>query len=428
MPMSAGMIMTITFLITTAGVIIWYFAVAYKYKQTLNNFSYTRGANLDTLDKNKGAVDLTCESGAEICVWRANAICTGAINSQSNTEGGPEPISNGLNGNSAYGNFDINNTIDLTADMAGKANGKQSFTYNFDVTNKNFGGKMCPNTYNTKTGAGQRPQLIATYACIPKGSKCQSSKPPTPPIPPTPPSFQQVKGISGAVNVSVNNNNQICGSSSPSKFTVQCVDNYNGNSPKTYTIPGYATQLSLSDTGGLLGVGATNNVFSLNNFKTGSQWSNITSTVGQNISVSNRFGTSGTIAGSTLQDTYTWVMPKGSGGTNKLAVYGWNVLDSNANGDLCGIAYGNVQFLSASNYAGSPITVPTPTFTPTSVSINKTGKMCATSSKGDVWCTSSPINPVWNSVSTGQNFTNVSINDKGSVCANKNDGSVWCTS
>jgi hypothetical protein len=35
---------------------------------------------------------MTCDADHEICMWRSTAICTGAINAQSNTEGGPESI------------------------------------------------------------------------------------------------------------------------------------------------------------------------------------------------------------------------------------------------------------------------------------------------------------------------------------------------
>lgn len=424
MPMSTTAIVVTTVLISVAGIAIWYFAVAYKYGQTLNNFSYTRGANLDTLDKNKGVVNMQCESGAEICVWRANAICSGPLRgSASNTEGGPEPISNGLNGNAAYGDFDVNNTIDLTTDMSTQANGKQNYQYNFDVTNKNFGGKTCPMNYDVKSGTGSRPQLIATYACIPKGSKCQSSKPPTPPTPPPVNKFTQVKYLSNIQTITTNNNNQICGSQNSSGFKVQCVDNYN-STPQLYTIPGYLSDVSLSDTGSLLGVGSSNNVYYLNDFKTNKNWTDLTPTVQPNLGVTNRFGTSGTLRGTTVTDTYTWKMPK-NGSVSKLSVYGWSTIDSNANGDLAGIAYGNVQYLPSGS--SSPLNVTTPQFNPVGVSINKSGGICALTDKGDIMCSASYNQPSWKSFSSGQNFKSLSINDSNTICASKSDGTVWCT-
>lgn len=424
MPMSTTTIVATVCLMTAIGIATWYFVVSYKYGKTLTNFSYTRGANLDTLDKNKGPVNMQCETGAEICVWRANAICSGPLKgSVSNTEGGPEPISNGLNSNSAYGDFDIHNTIDLTTDMSTQANGKQSYSYNFDVTTKNFGGKTCPMNYDVKSGTGSRPQLIATYACIPKGSKCQSSKPPVPPTPPTPPEkFAQVKALSNIVNVTTNNKGQICGASDQKTYKVQCVDNYVA-SPQSYTVPGYLSNVSLSDAGSVLGVGTSSSVFYLNNFKTDKNWQDLTKTVGTNVAVTNRFGTSGTVGGSTAVDTYTWKMPNG-GTPNKLAVYGWSSVDSNAKGDMAGIAYGNIQYYSNAN--NTSVTVPAQ-FTPTNISINSNGNICATTNKGDIMCTSSYSSPSWTTVSTGQNFTSLSVNDSNTICASKNDGTVWCS-
>ena len=182
---STSEIVIIVFLVVLLALAIWWFAVSYKYGKTLDNFSYTRGANLDTgiIGDGKtgmGQVTMSCELGSEICVYKADAICTGAINSMSNVEGGPEPISNGKN--SDYGDFDPTTTINLTHDISNLANGKQTYTYDFNATRASFNGKLCPyNQYDQKTGSGQRPQLIATYTCIPKGTKCTSSPKPVPP-------------------------------------------------------------------------------------------------------------------------------------------------------------------------------------------------------------------------------------------------------
>ena len=96
---------------------------------------------------------------------------------ESNNEGGIEPISDGLGaGNTSYGDFDPKNTNDLTAEMSKAANGQQSVPYTFDGTKMTFGGQSCPYmNYNSVTGAGPRPQLIATYTCIPSGTQCVSS-------------------------------------------------------------------------------------------------------------------------------------------------------------------------------------------------------------------------------------------------------------
>lgn len=427
MPMTAGSIVAMVFLTTTIGITVWYFVVAYKYKQTLNNFSYTRGANLDTKDKNKGTVNLKCESGAEICVWKATAICTGPLRgAASNSEGGPEPISNGLNGNSAYGDFDINNTIDLTADMAGQANGKQSYTYNFDTTKKNFGGNLCPMNYDTKSGTGVRPQLISTYTCIPKGTKCQSSKPPTPPTPPTPPNpptFHQLGKFTGTDVVTMNNNNQVCGINNTAKI-VQCVDNYVTN-PVWNDFKGYASQISLSDNGSMVATNPNGSVFYNNNFKD-ETWTYLPN-IPSSTTVTNRFNPSQqTYAGISTTGGILWTATNNN--PKKLAAYGWTNMDSNKNGDMCGIANGgtsraSLQYLPYN--AQSPINVTTP-FTPTQVSINKSGTICATTTKGDIMCTPSASTPNWSAVSTGQNYTSLSMDDAGIICA-VGSGTVWCT-
>jgi hypothetical protein len=188
-------IVIIVALIICLGLAIWWLAVAYRYGETLTSFSYARGANIDTGTSTKsgntgdGSVNLTCDPDREICVWRATAICTGAENAlpSGNREAGPEPISNGINNtNTSYGDFDPITTFDLTSDLGGKANGQQSVTYNFKGSNLWTGtsGSVCPfSQFDQTTQVGVRPQLIAAYSCIPKGTPCISYKPPTPPPP-----------------------------------------------------------------------------------------------------------------------------------------------------------------------------------------------------------------------------------------------------
>ncbi len=170
-------IVIIAALFIILGLAIFWFVVGYKYNSVVSSSSYTRGANIDTGtsgtgNTGKGSVAMTCDADHEICMWRSTAICTGAINGQSNTEGGPESIDGSIKN---YGNFEENNTIDLSSQIASQANGQQSFTYNFDGTKMLFGGKICPfANYSKSQNFGQRPQLISTYTCIPKGSTCQS--------------------------------------------------------------------------------------------------------------------------------------------------------------------------------------------------------------------------------------------------------------
>jgi len=441
MAMSAGEIVMLVFLLIIVALVIWYFVVAYQYGQKLNNFSYTRGANLDTKDKNKGVVNLTCEQGSEICVWNATAICSGAKNSVSNTEGGPEPISNGADGNSAYGKFDINNTIDLTKDMLTKANGNQSYSYNFDVTNRNFGTKTCPMNYDVKNGSGQRPQLIATYSCIPKGTKCVSSVPvipPKPPGPPPPPSnkFSRVGSEIGLNTISINNKNQICGTKGSESFL--CSDNYKSQL-QWKSVKSDLIQISLSDSGHLSGADIRGAAIYVGDFNNPSMTP---------IAGTGPFGLSGAgipvswTTNKQFKSTVQRVMGNNPTGTNPLWIsstiansvtnqtfgYGWTNFDSNKNGDICGIKDNNLSCFDNNGIGRGNISTP---FVPKFVSLNSKGLLCATTKTGDISCANmsswTQTNPKWDIVSQGQDFGALSINDSGVICAIKNsDGTVWC--
>ena len=435
MAMTTGEIVVLIFLIIIVAIIIWYFAVAYQFGQTLNNFSYTRGANLDTKDKNKGTVKLTCEQGNEICVWKATAICSGAISSASNSEGGPEPISNGGSGNSAYGQFDVNDTIDLTKDMSGKANGKQNYTYNFDVTNRSFGKSTCPMNYDTKTGAGQRPQLIATYTCIPKGTKCVSSNP----IPPPPKTFSRVGTITGMTTISANNLGAMCGTNK--KGDISCTGNYkSGPSTQWNQIQGSASQVSLADGATMSGVGTTGGVaYWLPNYTSPiNNWQGVPGTGGLKIQASctttklfNSFLEAKVVGNNVTpgQTNQLWMYDIGHNNMTLLNPYNWVNFDSNTNGDLCGItSSGGIECYSGGG-KGPKIGSNQVSFNPVSISVNSKGKVCTASSSGDILCTdmSTLNNPKWETVSKGQNFSMLSITNDNTICAIKNtDGSIWC--
>jgi len=171
MPISTGEIVMLIFLALILGVATWWFVVAYQYRKTLNMFAYTRGANVDPgPGKSTGTVDMKCDSEREICVWRATAYCTGT-NGVINNEIIPGAYSNGEKGNPIpYGGFDVvakTGAVDLTSILSKTANGKESYTHKFDG-GMAFAGKCVPRTSSETT----RPQLIATYSCIPKGQKC----------------------------------------------------------------------------------------------------------------------------------------------------------------------------------------------------------------------------------------------------------------
>jgi len=443
MAMTTGEIVVLVFLIIIVAIIIWYFAIAYMFGQTLNNFSYTRGANLDTKDKNKGAVKMTCEQGNEICTWKATAICSGAISGASNSEGGPEPISNGDADNSAYGQFDVYNTIDLTKDMSSKANGKQNYTYNFDVTNRTFGkspnAKTCPMNYDTKTGAGQRPQLIATYTCIPKGTKCVSSNPIPPPIPVPPKSFSRIGTVTGMTTISINNKNQIC--STNNKGEILCSANYKSPSVQWSTLPGLASQVSLSDSGSMSAVTSSGTCFYLNNFADpNSKWVGIPGTISspnnkvQSSWTTNRLFNSGQqkVIGNIMNNGLTnqlWTSSTTDKEVNKLNIYNLGNFDSNTNGDICGVGAAGFGDLGCYSVNGSVIGASRASFNPVSISVNSKGVVCTTSSSGDILCTDANTlnNPTWETVSKGQKFSMLSIANDNTICAIKNtDGSVWC--
>ena len=152
------------FLILGVGLSIWYFGVAYNYRNTLSKFSNSRGANVSGVGK---TANLSCDSGKVICVYRATQICTdpgnpkyGFIN-QNFENPTTDPISNGLDGGGKYGEYSTKTTTNLTKDMSEKCNGKSECAY---VHEKNVLG-VCQGT----------SQLIATYTCIPPGVACQSA-------------------------------------------------------------------------------------------------------------------------------------------------------------------------------------------------------------------------------------------------------------
>jgi len=164
---------SITVLICFAVILVisvWWFVVGFKYSQSVGQFSYPRGANLDTTASAPfGNVNLECDGGKQICVWRATGICTGE--STNNFELGQDPFSGGSPSNpNAYGDFDPSVTLDLTQDMIGLVNGKETATYSFNRMGSN--GKR-----QITCGNGTRPQLIATYSCVPPGGSCTSYKP-----------------------------------------------------------------------------------------------------------------------------------------------------------------------------------------------------------------------------------------------------------
>ncbi len=149
-------------LVIGLGISIWWFVVAEKYRRYLKTYSYARGANA----LNGQTVNLECEAGKEICIYRATQICT-KPDSNNFESSSLDAIASGNDGSKVkYGDFNPQTTIDLTHDMANKSNGKEKSSYTFNV-HDNW---TAPNGI-TCNGASQ---LLATYACVPKGVKCNT--------------------------------------------------------------------------------------------------------------------------------------------------------------------------------------------------------------------------------------------------------------
>jgi len=161
-------IVLLVMLVIGLGVAIWWFVVAEKFSIYLKNYSYARGANA----LNGQTVDLTCGDDKEICLYRATQICTRPDSKNFETSS-LEPIASGdvkIDGARAfYGDFNPDTTIDLTREMGSEVNGKQKTSYTFTAAP----GWKAPNG----VACNGNTQLIASYSCIPKGSRCQSWSP-----------------------------------------------------------------------------------------------------------------------------------------------------------------------------------------------------------------------------------------------------------
>ena len=176
---STGEVFLILFLLILLGFAIFSFFIFYRQRDGLLKFKYTRGANA-TIPPGKDSVDvqLKCDGGKEICVYRATQICTSV--GQTGYEQSPlDPMSDGSqsSGGAPYGDFNPNTTVDLTKKMGMECNGKGECTFKFT---KDWNG------VNGECKIGGRDlttQLIATYTCYPPGSKekgeCQSWSPKT---------------------------------------------------------------------------------------------------------------------------------------------------------------------------------------------------------------------------------------------------------
>ena len=173
MAVSTTKLILLAFLIIVLGVAIYWLVVSKNYQKSINNFVYARGANYDPgSGGDSGQVEFKCDGSRKICLDKATAYCTGT-NGKTNSEFITGAYARGDFG-IPYGNFDTSGkrsdmAIDITKDVAKQVNGKTLTKFTFDGE-KIFSGK-CKNFCQ---GCTIRPQIIATYTCIPKSSSCNT--------------------------------------------------------------------------------------------------------------------------------------------------------------------------------------------------------------------------------------------------------------
>lgn len=156
-------LIAIFLLIIVLGILVWFYFIGNKRSTNLNNWRYTRGANL-VEGTNKNQVQLTCDSNHVIFVDKAHQICTSP--DANNFESTNLEYSSTNSNN--YGNFPSNTTVDLTIPMRNECNGKTSYTYTFT-----------PSPYPNGVACNGTNHLIATYTCIPKDQANSFSVSPT---------------------------------------------------------------------------------------------------------------------------------------------------------------------------------------------------------------------------------------------------------
>jgi len=151
------------------GVAIWYFVIAWRYRNAINKAVYVRGANV--AGSNKKA-SLQCGSGKKICMNKATIICS-VPQPHSSTWTDPtfpsnfetpqtDPIASGLDGNAKYGEYNPKTTSNILDKMKKECNGKNECVYDFSAD-------PFPNGIVCKA---ENTQLISTYYCVDEGDAC----------------------------------------------------------------------------------------------------------------------------------------------------------------------------------------------------------------------------------------------------------------
>lgn len=168
---STTTLMLILLLVVGLALAIWHFAITYRFKMHMSDYSYTRGANVEE----GGKVELKCDGDHKICVYRATEICSkpNHLNFET-TRYEPIDVSPGN-----YGDFDPKNTTDITGFLQAHV-GEDSTSYTFTYNNEWRTGIIKGVGTPPQLSCDGKRQLIATYTCVPRHQECKHWTPKKP--------------------------------------------------------------------------------------------------------------------------------------------------------------------------------------------------------------------------------------------------------
>ena len=169
MAISTGEIVFICFLLIGLATAILYVYVAVQYSRTISESTYTRGANYDPGQKNtSGTINFTCDKDRHIVITDAHVVWTGRLaNNDFNTEV-YDMYNYGIGkGDGQYGTF-IKDTRckDELQKLINKHEDRSNFS--LEYSGGRYTGLTTPEQPNIGNTSSNRPQLIATYSCVPK--------------------------------------------------------------------------------------------------------------------------------------------------------------------------------------------------------------------------------------------------------------------
>lgn len=125
-------------------VMIWIWYASHSQRSQLSTQAYTRGVNAAS----PKTVGLACDANSVISIDRATQVCSNP-DAKNIERSMLDPMTK-------TGDFDPNRIADLTSDMGGVCNGKQTCLYTFTGAEPFPNGVACDGT----------PQLIGTYTCV----------------------------------------------------------------------------------------------------------------------------------------------------------------------------------------------------------------------------------------------------------------------